>query len=230
MSISFEERASDSPLVERIWHSHSEYAGSFISIAAIHWEMVVTRYKGKTILTVRGPETKATPQAFPAEAEWFGIDFKLGTFMPHLPPENLLDHQNANLPEATSQSFWLHGSTWQFPTYENVDTFVDRLVREGLLVHDPVVEMVLQGRPPLALRAVQGRFLRATGLTQKLIQQIKRARHAAMLLRHGAKPLDTVGEAGYFDQSHLTKSLKHFIGLTPTHISSAQIVSLSTSE
>ncbi len=34
----------------------------------------------------------------------------------------------------------------------------------------------------------------------------------------GVSILDAVHEAGYFDQSHLTRSLKHFIGLTPAQI------------
>jgi hypothetical protein len=34
-------------------------------------------------------------------------------------------------PEQRAQSFWLNGSAWQFPDYDNVETFVDRLVRES---------------------------------------------------------------------------------------------------
>ncbi len=219
MSLNFEKRPSNSPFVERVWHSHSERASSFISTAAIHWEMVVTKYEGKTFLTVRGPETKPTPMGFPAEREWFGITFKLGTFMPHLPPGNLRDGRDANLPEATRKSFWLHGSVWQFPDFENADTFVDRLVREGLLVHDPVVEAVLQGHSQdLSLRSVQYRFLGATGLSHRMVQQIERARHAAALLEQGKSILDTVYEAGYFDQPHLTRALKRYLGQTPAQI------------
>ena len=47
--------------------------------------MVVTRHKGKTFLTVRGPETKATTADCPAEGEWVAIRLKLGTFMPLMP-------------------------------------------------------------------------------------------------------------------------------------------------
>lgn len=231
MSLSFDERLSDSPYVERVWSSHSERAGSFTSIAAIYWEMVVTKYQGTTTLTVRGPETKATRMDFPAGAEWFGIDFRLGTFMPHLPPGDVMDLQDVNLPEATSQSFWLHGSAWQFPNYENADTFVDRLVREGLLVRDPVVDAVLQGYPPpLSPRSLQYRFLQATGLTHRAIQQIKRARHAAARLEQGASILDTIYEAGYADQPHLTRALKRFIGYTPAQIMGTQIIGLSQAE
>jgi hypothetical protein len=193
--------------------------------------IVVSKYEGKIFLTVRGPETKATNLEYPAEAEWFGIDFKLGTYMPHFPPESLVNFNDVNLPEASSQSFWLHGSAWQFPTFENVDTFVNRLVRAGLLIHDPVVGSVLAGEPQkLKTRALQGRFLRATGLPLKSIQQIKRARHAAARLGQGAEIIDTVFEAGYFDQPHLTRSLKHFIGYTPTNILGAPIVSLTKNE
>ena len=227
MTFLFEDRPSDSSFVETIWRAQSERAGSFISLAASHWEMVVTRYRGETSFTVRGPETKATPLHYQwTGAEWLGIRFKLGTFLPYLPPSKLLDRRDVNLPQVTSQSFWLQGSAWECPTFENADTFVDRLVRGGLLVRDPVVQAVLEGQPQeLSVRAVQYRFLEATGLTHRTVQQIERARHALTLLQQGASIADTVYQAGYFDQPHLTRALKRFAGQTP-----AQIARLSKSE
>ena len=109
MILNLEERPSDSPLVETIWRTQSERAGSFVSLAVSHWEMVVTRQNDKLNLTLRGPETKATPSPVPEDAEFFGITFKLGTFMPHLPASPLVDG-TVTLLEATSQSFWLYGS------------------------------------------------------------------------------------------------------------------------
>jgi AraC-like DNA-binding protein len=218
MIFELDERPSDSPFVERIWQAHSERGGPFSSIAMSHWEMVVTRHQGKTTLTVRGPETKATPLHCPAEGEWLGIRFKLGTLMPHLPASNLVD-RDVNLPNAASQSFWLHGSAWQFPNFENADTFVDWLVRDGLLVRTPVVEAALQGQlKDRSLRTIRRHFLRTAGLTHGTIRQIERARYATILLQQGVSILDTVFEAGYYDQPHLTRSLKYFIGQTPTQI------------
>ncbi len=218
MIFTFDERPSDSSFVERIWRTQSERAGSFSSVAMSHWEMVVTRHNGNTILTVRGPESKATRLHCPADGEWLGIRFKLGTFMPHLPASNLVDGA-VNLPDAASQSFRLNGSAWQFPNYDNADTFVDRLVRDGLLVREPVVEAALQGElKDLSLRTAQRHFLRTTGLTQSAVRQIERARYATILLQQGVSILDAVYEAGYFDQPHLTRSLKYFIGQTPTQI------------
>ena len=225
MLLRFEERLSDSPFVERIWRTQSERAGSFISLALSHWQMCIWRYDGKTTLTVRGPETKATPSPVPENAEYIGIVFKLGTFMPHLPASNLVDGAT-NLPEATSKSFWLNSASWQFPDYENVDTFVDRLMRDGLLVREPVVDATLQGHlTDLSLRSTQRRFLRATGLSHSAVYQIERARRATILLRQGVSILDTVQEAGYADQPHLTRSLKYFSGQTP-----AQIIDANRSE
>ena len=222
MNLFLDTRASDSPFVDSVWHSQSENAGSFISSAASQWEMVLMRYKGKTTFTVRGPETKATPADFPADAEWLGITFKLGSFMPDLLPGRLLDRQDMNLPEATAKSFWLYSSTWEFPTYENAETFVNRLVRSGLLVHDSLVTDVIQDHPlNLSPRALQYRFKRATGLTHKTVQQIQRTRQAVALLERGHPILDTAYQLGYFDQSHLTNSLRRYIGHTPTQITHA---------
>jgi len=219
MTFVFEQRPSNSSFVEAIWRTQSEQAGSFDSTAAIHSGMVVMKHNGKTILTVRGPETKVTLADFPADAEWCGIIFKLGTYMPHLPPHMVMDRREVNLPEASSKSFWLYNSAWQFPNFENADTFIERLVREGLLVRDPVVDAALQGQlPELSLRSVQRRFLHATGLTHNTVYQIERAGRAMTLLRQGVSILDAVCEAGYADQPHLTRALKRFMGQTPAQI------------
>jgi hypothetical protein len=219
MIFTFAERLSDSPFVERIWRAQSERTGEFLSVAASQWEMVVSKYHGETTVTVRGPETKATPMHVTlVGSEFFGIIFKYGAFMPHFPVSEIVDG-DLDLPDASSKSFWLNGSPWQFPNYENADTFVDRLVREGLLDCDPIIEPVLRGEPPdLSPRSVQRRFLQATGLTQGSIRKIDRARHATILLQEGVSILDTVERAGYADQAHMTRALKYLIGKTPAQI------------
>ena len=213
-----EDRRSNSPFIERVWRSHSERPGSFISIAESRWEMVVTRHQGAVTMTVRGPETRATRMYCPADSEWLGIRFKPGTFLPGLPASTLVDG-SITLPEATRTSFCLDGSAWQFPDFENAETFIDRLVRAGLLVREPVTSAALQGqRTDFSLRSVQRRFLQAAGITQSTARQIERARYATVLLRAGVSVLDAVHQAGYVDQPHMIRSLKHFIGQTPTQI------------
>lgn len=219
MEFVFDTRSVSASFVESIWRTHSERAGKFISAAASNWELVISTFDGKTMIAARGPETKASEADFPANAEFFGITFKLGTFMPQLPLKALMNRQDAILPAASRNFFWLHGSVWERPTFENADVFVNRLIRQGLLVRDPLVEAALQGRTPdISLRSLQYRFVQATGLTHKTIQQIERAGRAVALLEQGRPIVDTAFELGYFDQAHLTNSLRRLIGKSPAQI------------
>jgi hypothetical protein len=223
MLINFEDRPSDSSFVERVWQSHSEHAGSFHSMATCNWVMVVTRRRGDTFLTVRGPESKATTAECPAEGEWVGIQFRLGTCMPLLPNGELRDRNGLTLPGASGRTFCLNGSAWEYPDFENADTFVHRLVRQGLIVRDAFVDDALRGRPePVSRRTEQRHFLRTTGLTRARIRQIERAREATILLRDGASAIDVAHDLGYYDQAHLTHSVVHFIGQTPSQIARGQ--------
>jgi hypothetical protein len=219
MTIIFEERSSDSPYVETVTRGRTANDGCTIRPAEIHWHMVLRKLNGSVQLLVVGPWTSSGVISYGAGAELLWIKFKLGTFMPHLPVRDYRDVETT-LPGAASQSFWLKGSAWQYPDYENVETFVGRLVREDVLVHDPVVESALQGCPQeeISPRTVRHRFLQATGVTQGQIRQMKRAQQAAALLEQGVSILDAVFEAGYFDQPHLTRSLKQYIGYTPAQI------------
>jgi AraC-like DNA-binding protein len=211
-------RSSDSPFVDHVWRAEGETAGSFYSIASTHWEVVVTNHDGRRTLTVRGPETRATLIDIPAEGEWIGIRFRLGTFPAHLPLRTLVNRA-VELPAAGDRSFFLQGAVWQLPDFENADAFVARLVREGLLVQEPAVDAALGGQfRELSLRSVQRRFVQATGLTRGTIRQIERARRAMALLQRGISILDVVHEVGYADQAHLTRSLKRWLGQTPGQI------------
>jgi AraC-like DNA-binding protein len=219
----FDLRPSDSPVVERIWTARNERGGEFLSVAAARGELVVSRYQGQLSMTVRGPETRMSTADCPSDGEWIGIRFKPGTFLPQFLPGTLRDRNDVTLPDASTRSFWLNGSAWEYPTFENADTFVARLLAKGLLARDPIVDAVLRDEidtntDTLSRRSAQRHFLRATGITHAMFRQIERARHAAILLQEGLSIADVVHAAGYFDQPHLTRSLKQLIGQTPTEI------------
>lgn len=218
MGFVVEQRASDSPYVETVMRGRTVGAGTTIRPAETCWHMVLVRHMGDARLLIVGPLTTAGVVSYTEGAEILWIKFKLGAFMPHQPVRDFVDTEMP-LPEAASQSFWLKGSAWRFPDYENADTFVDRLVREEVLAWDPVVNAVLQNqRPEFSPRTVRHRFLRATGLSRNQIQQVERAQRAELLLRQGVSILDTVDETSYSDQPHLTRSLKQWIGRTPAQL------------
>jgi hypothetical protein len=204
--------------VEAIMHGRTLGDDTPVRPAECHWHMVFVRRDGEARVVFVGPWTTAGIARYAEGAEILWVKFKLGTFMPHLPVAKFLDKETV-LPEASSRSFWLKGSAWPFPDHENAETFVDRLVRSGVLVRDPLVDAVLRDLPQgLSPRTVRHRFVQATGLSQNRIRQIERAQHAASLLRRGKQIPEAVHEVGYFDQPHLTRSLKQWVGHTPAQI------------
>jgi hypothetical protein len=218
MTIIFEERLSDSPYIETVTRGRMASAGSSVRPAECSWHMVFVRYNGRMQPLVVGALPTAGVVTYGEGAELLWVKFKLGTFMPHLPVKNILDVETT-LPTAAGQAFWLKSAAWQYPDYDNVETFVNRLVHDDVLVRDSVVNAVLQGHPQdMASRTLRHRFLRTTGLTQSHIYQVERAQRAAALLRQGKSILDTVYEVGYFDQPHLTRSLKRWVGHTPAQL------------
>ncbi len=220
MSFLVQSRPSESPLVESITHGYTVADGSTIRPAEICWHMVLTRFAGEATFLLVGPLTNSAHLQFESGAEILWIKFKLGAYMPHLPTRKLINAETP-LPEAAGQSFWLKGSAWKFPTFENVDAFVQRLIRADVLVYDPVISRALCGElkaETISDRTLRHRFLQSTGMAQGQIMQFERAQRAVELLHQGKSILDTVYEAGYFDQPHLTRSLKHFIGYTPAQI------------
>lgn len=220
MAFQVHPRLSDSPYVETVIHGRTVASGSTIRPAETHWHMILTKFQNEVRFLVVGPLSKSGLIHYGADVELLWIKFKLGVFMPHLPVRQFLNKETF-MPNASGRSFWLKGAAWQFPDSENSDTFINRLVHDEVLVHDHLVSGVLQNQIPLASlspRTVRHRFLRATGLSQSHILQYERAHRAVAYLQQGGSILDAVHKEGYFDQPHLTRSLKHFVGYTPAEI------------
>lgn len=222
MNLAFTERASDSPWVNLIWQTQAVEPMLFYAPAQCHWELVVTRLAHKSYLSIVGPQTRLTPAPITKESTYLGIQFKLGVFFPDISPATIVN-SGIDLPNARSNRAWLNGLTWEFPTFENADTFVEQLINHGVLMFDETVAQALRNEPIyLSPRSVQRAFKRATGLSQRKITQIERARQAAKLLQNGLSIDDTIATAGFADQPHLTRTLTQLMGQTP-----AQILKLS---
>jgi len=220
MFISFDaDRPSSSPYIERIWSCHSISGGLFLAVASTHWELVVTRLAGQTVVTLHGPETRPREVFCPPKGEWFAIRFKAGTFMPGLPVHRLANGNDVNLAPAFRGRFRLDDSAWEIPDYDNAEVFVNRLVRRGLLTRNAAVAAALEGdESALHTRTAQRHFLYATGMSHSALKQIERARFATQLLREGRPLIEVTHDAGYYDQAHLTRSLRKLIGATPGSI------------
>jgi methylphosphotriester-DNA--protein-cysteine methyltransferase len=108
------------------------------------------------------------------------------------------------------------------PTEQNIDVFVNRLVRAGLLIFDPLVDEIRHGERPRGMseRIAQIRFRRAVGLSHRKLVSIEQAQHAAQLLAAGGSIADVVTACGYYDQPQLARAMRWATGHTPGELRS----------
>jgi hypothetical protein len=218
MVIAFHDRSSESPDIERVWRAYSDTVDRMTSIATAHWTLVAWRAEREWRVAVQGPETGATTAPVPPETEFVGIRLSLGTALERLPTDRLVN-RGIEFPDVSGHSVRILGCAVPLPDYDRAEDFVQRLVRAGVLVRDPMVRDVLRGWPPDAtVRTVRRHFLSAAGLTPGVVRQIERAREAAMLIRNGAPIADIAHDLGYYDQPHLARSLGRFVGHTATEL------------
>ncbi len=223
MLIQFDDRESDSPYIERVWRSQSRHGGSFLSMAESNIELVIARLPGSLAVVLRGPVSQGSLVECPPNGEWLAIRFRLGTYLPGIPTASLIDHRNMQLPILPDGRFWFSGAAWEVPRYDNAEDFVARLALAGIIAHSQTTNAAIEGDIGLiSQRSIQRHFRRVTGMTFSNYQQILRARHAAALLVSGACILDATFDAGYFDQAHLTRSMKQLIGITPARLAREQ--------
>jgi AraC-like DNA-binding protein len=211
-------RPSDVPLIDCVWRGRSTGVGLLNSVASSHWHLVVSEVGGQVGVSVHGPESRAVATSLPLEGTWVGIRFRLGVMLQNVSIPNLVD-DGMVLPEASHRSFWWKGGTWERPTYENAEGLVTRLAREDLIGQEPLIDDALHGGAgAVSLRTLQRRFYLATGLARRAVRQIEQARRAAVRLREGATPADVTHEVGYYDQPHLTRSMRRYLGRTPAEL------------
>lgn len=219
MFLTFEHRWSTSPYVECVWRCRSDEGGSFLAMAESNIELIVTRLADFSAVTLRGPVTRAATVECAPQGEWLAIRLRLGAYFPGLPTNALIDNHGLHLPVHGRNNFWFGGLSWEIPQFDNAESFVERLVRAGVLARSHAAEAVQEGDVDwMSRRSVQRHFSRATGLTLSGHQRIQRARQAAGLLVSGWSILDATFEAGYFDQAHLTRSLRDLVGITPARL------------
>lgn len=219
MALRFETRASDSPWADTVWTCTSEHVARMTSVATASWGLLFWEREGRAYAAVSGPETRTAAAPVPEGATFVGIEFAVGTSLRAVSVAGLVDSGGIALPDTTRRSFRLDGVRWETPGADDAEALVDRLVRSGAVVRDPLVTEVRRGRrPAVSSRTVERRFREVTGLTRGAVRQIERARSAAVSLASGVPVPDVVSELGYYDEPHLARALRRYVGRTARHL------------
>lgn len=210
-----EDRASDSPFVERITQvMYGARTQEWLTPDGC-WDIAILRRRGKTLVLQTGLISRPVLLDNDAGNSYLSISFKPGVFAPSAPGSVMVDRAVVR-PLVAAQAFAMEGERFEIPTFENAEGLVDRLARRGLLARDELVETAAHGQPrAISPRSMQRHFLAALGMTPKQFAQIQRACRAVDLLRRGVAPALVALDAGYSDQPHLTRSLRAIMGTTP---------------
>jgi hypothetical protein len=222
MGLVFDAVGGDLPLVQRVWSATCDATTGFTSAAKATSMIAFARSDTGTTVHLRGPETIGTSLTCAEGWEFFGVELRPGAYLPLHPPSGLADLNDALLPTLPSGRILLDHRDWEVPTAQNVDVFLDRLVRAGLLVFDPLVDDVRHGERPRGMseRTAQIRFRRAVGIPHRKLVSIEQAQHAAQLLTAGRSIAEVVTAAGYYDQPQLTRAMRWATGHTPGELRS----------
>ncbi|WP_167561286.1 helix-turn-helix domain-containing protein [Bradyrhizobium sp. AS23.2] len=179
----------------------------------------MTRLPEFLAVNLRGPVTRGALVECPPNGEWLAIRFRLGTYLPKIPTTVLIDRHDVQLPVLPNGRFLFSDLSWEIPSYDNAEHLVARLARAGVIARSQATDAAVDGDVDwMSQRSVQRHFRRVTGMTFSSYQQIQRARRAADLLVNGSSVLEATSDAGYFDQAHLTRSVRQLIGMTPARL------------
>lgn len=182
------------------------------AVASETWGLVFWEEQGAPQAAIVGPETRTSSAPVPSAARFVGIQFSVGTSLRTADTLSLVD-RGIPLPDVMARSFWLDGHRWPIPDADDAELLVSHLVRRGVLVSDPVVGALVRGdRPALSQRTVERRFRAATGLTRGAVAQIERVRTAAGMIMAGTPVSDVVDTLGYYDEPHLARMLRRYVG------------------
>jgi|SRR5688572_5999845 len=213
-----ETRSSDSPFVQSV--TRVRYTGESIDVEPPdgHWAMVFLKHHDQIQILHTGTVTKPVTLRFEKDDEYMGITFKPSTFLHRFPSKQLVN-TGMFLPALNKRNFWLENDVWEIPNFDNAEALVEKLVDNRLLATDDIVDRILRDLPKaFSIRSMQRHFMQTTGITLKYFRQIQRAHEASTLLQTGTTPLEAALATGYYDQAHMTNSLKKIIGKTPTDI------------
>ena len=222
MGLVFEDVAGELPLVRRVWAARCDATTTFTSAAKGSAMIAFARNGDDVSVHLRGPETRATRLTCPEGWEFFGVELRLGAYLPLFPPSGLADLNDALLPTPSGNRVLLDNRDWELPPAQNVDVFVDRLVRAGLLFFDPLVEEICHDARPRAMseRTAQIRFRAAVGISRRKLVSIEQAQRAARLLAAGGSIAGVATACGYYDQPQLARAMRWATGHTPGELRS----------
>ncbi|MHA7246839.1 helix-turn-helix domain-containing protein [Arthrobacter tecti] len=217
----WEQRASTSADIVTVWRAFADEDADYIDEASEHWGLsFIRRPDGSLAAELAGPRIEGLPIRSRVGEWYWGVELAAHAVIPGV-DKALLRGAIAELPVAGGR-VTIGVRSYPVPEWEELETFVSRLLTDGVIVADANIRRALGGDDRgLSRRSWQRRFLSVTGLRRKEIERLDRSRRAYRLLSEGVPPSEVAVAVGYADQAHLTRELRRVRGETPARILAA---------
>jgi hypothetical protein len=173
MAITYEEKLSQSPLVDFVFQTEDLTDGVYVASAHARWDIIFTKCPdGSKRVLLCGPSFKARQVPYSPGYKHVGICYKPWAIFAGVPITTMLNETRL-LPMASLDTFIMQGKTWKMPTYENVD---------------------------MSLHSVQRHFAKTIGMSPRRVGRINSARTAVKLLQQGKTLSEVAYELDYADR------------------------------
>ncbi len=206
----YEQRPSSLPYIQCIWRASVVQADEYDDPAKDTWGLAFTQRADDSLSAeLLGQSFQYSVLDSTVGDEYWGVEFYSYVTMRGVDKPGMTG-KLVHLAVADGR-FFIGDDSYDIPSYNELEAFCERLAARGIISHTT-------RHAQMSLRNQQRQHRQTVGLTRKQVEQIKRAEHAAKLLKNGATPTNAATEAGYADQAHMTRSLKALLGKTPSQL------------
>jgi hypothetical protein len=210
-------RSSPHPWIDTVWQTICRTDGVYKATPDGSWDLILSiKPGGQTVVFLTGQATEPVDVPYSEGEESVVISFAAHVY---LTEDEVRTGPQLRSLEVAGDSFVLDGVALPLPSFTNAEELTGRMIEAGLLRSDDVVARAFTTTPKAASkRSIQQHFKKATGITQKDFQLIRRAQEAVRRLKAGEKPAAVAADLGYSDQSHMIKSIKKIMGHLPSNL------------
>jgi hypothetical protein len=138
MSYTYEDKRPDSIYIDKIWHTYTTSDGVFTAGLDGNWDIIIFKGANDIRVTVNGIGKHAVEVPYVADIDSVGIALKPGVFLRDFKGKDIVDSQHT-LSKGDISYVKIGDNLFEIPDFDSAEVFVQELVKEGLLLINPVV-------------------------------------------------------------------------------------------
>lgn len=183
--------------------------GDYPLYMTVKWGFVFSKLEDAYRVQIVGPRTLPAKAHFRSGEYFWGIVANADSNLIGYSKKDLLNTV-VEIDVVHGKSFSLGSNSLEIPTYNELDVFVDMLIRQRILYSTPITAA--------SQRDQQRKAKHFTGLTPKQIEQADRVEQAIAIINDPHTLSWIATETGFADQAHMNRDFRRLVGYSPAEI------------